>query len=90
MSLTDEQLARIDFLLYECEGDAKRTQKGSEGESTGSGLPAVNDMSFEILYLLDPAQGVCMLEGNISRRVEGIWRSLRLRPGGSIHPLPGP
>ena len=25
-------------------------------------------MSSEILYLLDSAQGVCMLEGNISRR----------------------
>ena len=47
----------------------KRTQKGSEGEPTGSGLSAVNDMSSEILYLLDPAQGLFMLEGNISRRV---------------------
>ena len=43
----------------------KRTQKGSEGESTGGGLSAVNGMSSEILYLLDPAQGLFMLEGNI-------------------------
>ena len=56
----------------------KRTQKGSEGESTGSGLPAVNDMSSEILYLLDSAQGVCMLEGNISRR---DMASCERRPG---------
>jgi hypothetical protein len=28
----------------------------------------MNDMSSEILYLLDPGQGLCMLEGNISRR----------------------
>ena len=47
----------------------KRTQKGSEGEPTGSGLSAVNDMSSEILYLLDPAQGLFTLEGNISGRV---------------------
>ena len=50
-------------------GSLKRTQKGSEGESTGGGLPAVNDMSSEILYLSDSAQGLCMLEGNTSRRV---------------------
>jgi len=49
----------------------KRTEKGSEGEPTGSGLSAMNDMSSEMLYLLDPAQGLCMLEGNISRRVFG-------------------
>ena len=49
----------------------KRTQKGSEGEPTGSGLSAVNDMSSEILYLLDPAQGLCMPEGDISGRVFG-------------------
>ena len=52
----------------------KRTQKGSEGESTGSGLSAVNDMSSEILYLLDPAQGLFMLEGNTSRCVNGKLR----------------
>ena len=28
-------------------------------------------MSSEMLYLLDPAQGLCMLEGNISGRVIG-------------------
>lgn len=52
----------------------KRTQKDSEGESTGGGPSAVNDMSSEILYLLDPAQGLCMLEGNISRRIIGKLR----------------
>ena len=52
-------------------GILKRTQKGSEGESTGSGLSAMNDMSSEILYLLDPAQGLFMLEGNISGRANG-------------------
>jgi hypothetical protein len=46
-------------------------------------------MSSEILYLLESAHGVCMLEGNISHRVKGIRRCLGLRPGGSIHPLPG-
>ena len=50
-------------------GTSKRTQKGQEGESTESGLSAVNDMSSEILSLLDSAQGVCMLENNISHRV---------------------
>ena len=43
----------------------KRTQKGNEGEPTGRGRLAVNGMSSEILYLLDPAQGLCMPEGNI-------------------------
>jgi hypothetical protein len=38
----------------------------------------MNDMSSEILYLLDPAQGVCMLEGNISRR---DMASCERRPG---------
>ena len=32
----------------------------------------MNDMSSEILYVLDPAQSVCMLEGNISRHIAGI------------------
>ena len=59
-------------------GSLKRTQKGSEGESTGSGLSAVNDMSSEILYLLDSAQGLCMLEGNISYR---DLASCERRPG---------
>ena len=47
----------------------KRTQKGSEDEQTGCGHSAVNGMSSEILYLLDPAQGLFTLEGNTSRRV---------------------
>ena len=59
-------------------GSLKRTQKGSEGESTGSGLSAVNDMSSEILYLLDSAQGLCMLEGNIPRRAKASGEG---RPG---------
>ena len=52
----------------------KRTQKGSEGEPTGCGPAAVNGMSSEILYLLDPAHGLCIPEGNISRRVTGKLR----------------
>ena len=52
----------------------KRTQKGSEGEPTGCGHSAVNGMSSEILYLLDSAQGLCMLEGNVSGRVDGKLR----------------
>ena len=31
-------------------------------------------MSSEILYLLDPAQGLCIPEGNTSRRVIGKLR----------------
>jgi hypothetical protein len=31
----------------------------------------VNGMSSEILYLLDSAHGLCIPEGNISRRVSG-------------------
>ena len=34
----------------------------------------MNDMSSEILYLLDSAQGLFTLEGNISRRVYGKLR----------------
>jgi hypothetical protein len=75
-------------------GSLKRTQKGSEGESTESGLSAVNDMSSEILYLLDPAQGLCMLEGNISRRVTascerrpGVARPLALHTMSSRQPV---
>ncbi len=52
----------------------KRTQKGSEDESTAGGPAAVNGMSSEILYLLDSAQGLCMLEGNTSRCVIGKQR----------------
>ena len=59
-------------------GILKRTQKGSEGESTGSGLSAVNDMSSEILYLLDPAQGLFMLEGNTA--MPRHWQAIRGDP----------
>ena len=52
----------------------KRTQKGCEDEPTGCGHSAVNGMSSENLYLLDAAQGLCMLEGNTSRRVTGKLR----------------
>jgi hypothetical protein len=52
----------------------KRTQKGNEGEPTGRGRLAVNGMSSEMLYLLDPAQGLCMPEGNTSRRDIGKLR----------------
>ena len=45
-----------------------RTQKDSEGESTEDSLSVANDMSSEISYLMGSARGVCMLEGNISRR----------------------
>ncbi len=38
----------------------------------------MNDMSSEILYLLDPAQGLFTLEGNISRR---DLASCERRPG---------
>jgi hypothetical protein len=39
----------------------KRTQRGSDGEPTGCGHPAVNGMSPEILYLSDSAQGLFVL-----------------------------
>ena len=71
-------------------GSLKRLKRGRERESPEGSFSAVDGMSSEILYLLDPAQGVCILEGNISRCVEGKRRWLRLRPGGSTHPLPGP
>ena len=74
-----------DYKGFAGSGILKRTQKGSEGESTGSGLSAVNDMSSEILYLLDPAQGLCMLEGYTSycalasgKRRPGVVRPLAL------------
>ena len=38
------------------------------------GPAAVNGISSEILYLLDPAQGLFTLEGNISRRAIGKLR----------------
>ena len=34
----------------------------------------MNGMSSEILYLLDSAQGLCMPQGNTSRRVTGKLR----------------
>jgi hypothetical protein len=34
----------------------------------------VNGKSSEILYLLDPAQGLCIPQGNTSRRVNGELR----------------
>ncbi len=49
----------------------KRTQKGCEDEPTVGGPAAVNGISSEILYLLDPAQGLFMPEGNTSHRVNG-------------------
>ena len=52
----------------------KRTQKESEDERTAGGPAAVNGNSSEILYLLDSAQGLCMPEGNTSRRVIGKLR----------------
>ena len=75
-------------------GILKRTQKGSEGESTVGGPAAVNGMSPEILYLLDPAQGLCMLEGNISygglasgKRRPGVARPLALHNVSSRQPV---
>ena len=49
----------------------KRKQKGSEDEWITGGPVTMNGNSSEILYLLDPAQGLCMPEGNTSRRVIG-------------------
>jgi len=49
----------------------KRTQKGCEDESTVGGPAAMNGFSSEILYLSDPAQGLCIPEGNITCRVNG-------------------
>ena len=54
----------------------------------------MNDMSSEILYLLDPAQGLFTLEGNISRRVlasceirTGVARPLALYIMSSKQPV---
>ncbi len=47
----------------------KRTQKGCEDELTVGGPAAMNGCSSEILYLLDPAHGLCMPEGNTLHRV---------------------
>ncbi len=63
--------------LYKAGGRSqalKRTQKGSEGELTECSRSAVNGMSPEILFLSDTAQGLCMLEGNTSRRANGKLR----------------
>ena len=70
----------------------KRIQKGSEGELTVGGPAAVNGMSPEILYLLDPAQGRCMLVGNVARSVlascerrPGVARPLARSPARATH-----
>ena len=47
-------------------GWLKRIQRGSEDERIAGGPAAVNGNSSEILYLLDPAQGLCMPQGNIA------------------------
>ena len=47
----------------------KRTQKGSEDERIAGGPATVNGNSSEILYLLDPAQGLSKPEGYILHRV---------------------
>ena len=60
--------------LYKTSGRSqslKRTQKGSEDERIGGGPSTVNGNSSEILYLLDPAQGLCMPQGNTSHRIIG-------------------
>ena len=49
----------------------KRTQKGSEDESTVGGPAAMNGCSSEILFLLDSAQGLFTPQGNIVYRVHG-------------------
>ena len=49
----------------------KRTQKAGEDELTVGGPAAMNGISPEILYLLDPAQGLCIPEGNIVCSVNG-------------------
>ena len=52
-------------------------QKGREDEWNGRGRPVVYGIELPCvvfpgaLYLLDPAQSVCMLEGNIAGRVHG-------------------
>ena len=53
----------------------KRTQKAREDELTVGGPAAMNGSSSEILYLLDSAQGLCIPECNIGRRIKGEWRS---------------
>ena len=49
----------------------KHTQKGIEEEWTVGDPAAINGSSSEILYLLDPAQGLCIPEGNIVCSVQG-------------------
>ena len=43
------------------------------------GPAAMNGCSSEILYLLDPAQGLCMPEGNTS--APRYWQAVQRRPG---------
>lgn len=47
----------------------------------------MNGMSSEILYLLDPAQGLCMPQGNTLRRAIGKLReeTRSRRPIRSVH-----
>lgn len=45
-------------------GPLKRTQKGSEGERYRLVCLALNGIELRNDGLLDPAQGLCMLEGN--------------------------
>ena len=49
-------------------------QRGSEDEWIVGGPAAVNGISSEIWYLLDPAQGLFMPQGNTSRRAIGKLR----------------
>jgi len=56
----------------------KRKQKGSEDERITGSPVTVNGISSEILYLLDPAQGLCMPQGNTLR---SIMASFAKRPG---------
>ncbi len=51
------------------------------------GPAAMNGISSEILYRLDPAQGLFMPEGNTSFRVRGEWfeETRSRRPIRSIH-----
>ena len=49
----------------------------------------MNGNSSEILYLLDPAQGLCMPQGNTSRRITGklCEETRSRRPIRSTHSL---
>lgn len=65
----------------------KRTQKGREDELTVGGPAAMNGCSSEILYLLDPAQGLFTPQGNIVGRVNGerLAETRSRRPIRTIH-----